>query len=216
MAGDGGTADGPLLPAAATTITPRLTAWLSASSRDCSRVVDGCATARLKLMTPAPASMHSMIAAASSLGVAVGVCGSRRHVGKYGAAREAYSWGRWRGPENCALRKECLRRRFRAGTRCCWPDAAAPLLSENLLEVFGSEIAMSVTTGPSMSPILTSGLPLVRSSSAVSLTRSRGSMRFCGWRSRDHAGADAAYRSTRVQRLDFASPEQATGVGACG
>jgi len=49
----------PSLPAAATTITLRLTALFNASSTGFSTRKEGRATARLRLITRAPASMHS-------------------------------------------------------------------------------------------------------------------------------------------------------------
>ena len=63
----------------------------------------------------------------------------------------------------------------RSATGLCAGGSAG---SWNFAEVFARQIGMSRTTGPSMSPMFISGLPLVRSINAASLTKIKGCINF--------------------------------------
>ncbi len=169
----------PWLPAAATISTPRLSAWLSTSSSACSPLVEGCARARLRLITRAPALMHSRIAAASSKGVALGICSRPKVVWPKMRRIRRVQPGQMAGaglprfadripaikvPCTQAVLSGCVQA-APLGPPTCWrcPAAKSGCLSHN---------------GPIDEPDFDFRLPLVRSISAVSLTNSMGSKAF--------------------------------------
>ncbi len=140
-------------------------------------LVEGCARARLKFMTRAPAPMHSMIAAASSWGVALGICScpevdsaNKGRIKRVQPGQMAGA-GEFRFANNIpAMNVPCTHAVLSARVHAA---ALFPPISRRCPP---ARSGCWITTGPSMRPIFTSGLPLVRSIKAVRLTNSKGSI----------------------------------------
>ena len=127
-------------------------------------------------MTRAPASRHSIIAAASSRGVALGMCSlpqvDSAKIGRISTVQPGQMAGAGelrfaaRIPvTNVPCRQAMLSARVH-------PPPSVPGISRRRPPV---KSGCRVRTGPSITPIFTSGRPLVRSINAVSLTNARGS-----------------------------------------
>ncbi len=121
-----------------------------------------------------------MIAAASSRGVALGICSLPAVVSaKIGRIRRV-QLGQMAGAGDVrfadkmpATKVPCRQAVLLACVH------VAPLFPEISRRSAPARSGCWVATGPSMSPIFTSGLPLVRSINAVSLANSRGTIKSC-------------------------------------
>jgi hypothetical protein len=165
------------LPAAATTITSRLTALFSASCRGSSTCKEGRATARLRLMMRAPASMHWWIAVANSNGVALGSGLSKVVLSEKIGRIKRIQPGQIAGAIESRFADKIPATKVPCRHATLLDCVHAGLLPEMSRRFSRAKSGCRVSTGPSMRPIFTAGLPLLRCINPVSLISSRGAIR---------------------------------------
>ena len=129
-------------------------------------------------MQRAPASTQSIIAATNSWGVALGICALPAVASvKTGRISKVQS-GQIAGAEEPrfafkipAIKVPCKQAMLSARVQ------VPPLFSESSRICWLASSGWSIATGPSMRPMVTSGLPLVRFINGVSATKSNGVIR---------------------------------------